>query len=102
MTTTENLIETHRIEFVKELFNNDALYYYCMVERRDESKIDKLLTINRLDDFWDKVRNFTKNVYSDHAIHRWQCLAELREIQLDLQQNYYYDNNKNEILKKGA
>ncbi len=100
MKVTDDFIEYCKLDYVKRFFYNDALYHNCVTEQRDYAKIDKLMSISSLVDFWNKVRQFTKNVYSDHSIHRWQCLAELREIQLDLQQNYYYDNNKNEILKK--
>lgn len=100
MKATDDFIERYKTDYVREFFNDNAMLWNCVWEARDYGKIQKLLTIKTLDDFWNKVRQFTKNVYSDHSIHSWQCLAELREIQLDLQQNYYYDNNKNEILKK--
>ena len=40
-------------------------YRYSVLENRDCGKIDKL---NKL----------TKNVTSDHSIHRWECLADMR------------------------
>ena len=38
---------------------------------------------NNIETFWDDVRKFTKNVYSDHSLSRWQILSEarFREIQ---------------------
>lgn len=53
------------------------LYDYIM-ENRDVSKVEKLLSLKNPDTFWDDVRKFTRNVSSDHAIRRWQCLAEIR------------------------
>ena len=53
------------------------LYDY-IIERRDVQKIDKLLSLKNPDTFWDDVRKFTRNVSSDHAIRRWQGLAEIR------------------------
>ena len=100
-TNTQEFIENYKIDYVKRFFYNDALYHNCVSEKSDIAKIDKLMTITTLENFWEKVKNFTKKVYSDHSIRNWQGLAELRAIQLDLQQNYYYDNNKNEILIKG-
>ena len=52
--------------------------YNCIIERRDVQKIEKLLTLTNPETFWDDVRKFTRNVTSDHAIRRWQCLAEIR------------------------
>lgn len=88
MTHTDDFILEHKLKYVKSFLSDNALYDNCVSERRDIAKIDKLMTIKTLDGFWDKVRGFTKNVYSDHSIHRWQCLAEMRQLQLDLQQNY--------------
>ena len=95
MTSTEMYIDDIKPEYVKKLFNDWQLYDLA-IEKRDFAKIEKLLTLKNLDNFWDNVRKFTTNVYSDHSIHRWQCLAELREIQLDLQQNY----DKETLTKK--
>ena len=53
-------------------------YEYCVMERNDIKKIDKLNKLNNKETFWDDVRKLTKNVTSDHSIHRWQCLAECR------------------------
>ncbi len=52
--------------------------YRRAIEKRDFSKIDKLNTLTNKETFWDDVQKFTKNVASDHAIHRWECLAEYR------------------------
>lgn len=82
------------LEELKEYYNDRAIellkqdngLYDFTIETRDYNKIDKLLTITELNGFWDKVRNFTKKVYNDHSISRWQGLAELRYAQLLLQQ----------------
>lgn len=55
----------------------DDLYEYA-VEVRDYSKIEKLNKLTNPETFWDDARKLTKNVHSDHAIHRWQILAEVR------------------------
>ena len=52
--------------------------YSRAIEKRDFAKIDKLNTLINIETFWDDVRKFTKNVASDRAIHRWECLAEER------------------------
>ena len=52
--------------------------YSRAIEKRDYAKIDKLNTLTNKTTFWDDVRKFTKNVASDHSIHRWQCLSEYR------------------------
>lgn len=48
-----------------------------------EKKIDverkaKLATLKNIETFWDDVRGLVKNITSDHAIKRWQVLAEAR------------------------
>lgn len=53
-------------------------YKYNTLENRDCSKIDKLNKLTNKETFWDDVRKLTRNVTSDHSIHRWQCLAEKR------------------------
>lgn len=101
MKQTNEFIENYKIDYVKDLMKyDDAMFSYCIWEKNDIKKIEKLLTIKSLDNFWDNVRVFTKKVYSDHSISRWQCLAEIREIQLDLQQNYYFDEKTNEIKER--
>ena len=52
--------------------------YSRAIEKRDFAKIDKLNTLVNKETFWDDVRKITKNVASDHAIRRWQYLAEER------------------------
>ena len=52
--------------------------YSSAIERRDYPKIDKLNNLTDKRTFWDDVRKLTKAVTSDHAIGRWQCLAEQR------------------------
>ena len=50
--------------------------YELVIERNDFSRIAKLETLNNPDTFWDDVRKFTRNVHSDHALRRWEILAE--------------------------
>jgi hypothetical protein len=58
--------------------------YSRAIEKRDYAKIDKLNKLTSKDTFWDDVRKLTKKVTSDHAIHRWQCLAEDRFNELNV------------------
>ena len=41
-------------------------------------RIAKLKQLTNIKTFWNDVRKMTKHVTSDHAIHEWQILAELR------------------------
>lgn len=52
--------------------------YSYALEKRDVSRIDKLNTLTNVNTFYDDVRKITRNVKSDHAIKRWQCLADAR------------------------
>lgn len=54
-----------------------TLYDFAM-EVRDYSKIEKLNKLTDPETFWDDVRRMTKNVKSDHAIHRWEVLANAK------------------------
>lgn len=60
-----------------EIFWSTNLYDYAM-EARDYTKIKRLNALTNVETFWDDVRKLTKRVTSDHAICRWQCLAEAR------------------------
>lgn len=53
------------------------LYEFAM-EVRDYSRIEKLNRLTNTETFWDDVRKMTKNVKSDHTIHRWEILANAR------------------------
>lgn len=53
------------------------LYEYAW-EVKDYGRIEKLEKLTNPDTFWDDVRKLTKNVKSDHAINRWEFLAEKR------------------------
>ena len=61
-------------------------FYSNVIEKRDISKIQKLNKITSLNGYWDEVRKLTKGVSSDHSIHRWQCLAEIRYEELKAQE----------------
>lgn len=52
--------------------------YNCIMEKRDIARVEKLLTLTDPETFFDDVRRFTRKVETDHAIRRWQCLAEVR------------------------
>lgn len=53
------------------------MYEYAW-ERNDFPRIEKLNKLTNPDTFWDDVRKLTKAVKSDHAINRWEFLAEKR------------------------
>lgn len=44
----------------------------------DVERKAKLATLKNIETFWDDVRELVKNIASDHAIKRWQVLAEAR------------------------
>ena len=44
----------------------------------DVERKAKLATLKNIETFWDDVRELVKNITSDHAIKRWQILAETR------------------------
>ena len=44
----------------------------------DVERKAKLATLKNIETFWDDVRELIKNITSDHAIKRWQVLAEAR------------------------
>jgi len=52
--------------------------YSIAFEKHDYGRIDKLNRLTNPNTFWDDVRKLCSNVHSDHAIHRWEHLAELR------------------------
>ena len=47
-------------------------------EKRDFKRIEILKTLNNKETFWQDIQKYTKNLTSDHALNRWQCLAEQR------------------------
>ena len=53
-------------------------YNEYVMERRDIGRIDKLNKLTDPKTFWGEVRKLTRNTYSDHALSRWQVLAEIR------------------------
>ncbi len=57
--------------------------YNYAFEKRDYLRIDKLNGLNDSETFWDSVRKFTGHLTSDHAIKRWQHLAEIRFSELN-------------------
>ena len=59
--------------------------YNMAIEKHDYSRIDKLNKLTDKETFWDDVRVLTSHITSDHAIHRWQCLAEIRYGELTLE-----------------
>ncbi|MGL5433779.1 MAG: hypothetical protein ACRDBO_00080 [Lachnospiraceae bacterium] len=55
--------------------------YQLIRESADRKKIDKIadgIEAGKItkENFWDSIRKFTKNVYSDHSIGRWQIISE--------------------------
>ena len=53
-------------------------YNEYVMERRDIGRITKLNTLTDPKTFWADVRKLTRNTYGDHALGRWQVLAEIR------------------------
>ena len=53
-------------------------YNEWVMERRDIARITKLNKLNNASTFWSDVKKLTKNTTSDHALNRWQVLAEAR------------------------
>lgn len=53
-------------------------YNEYVMERRDIGRIDKLNKLTDPKTFWGEVKKLTRNTYSDHALGRWQVLAEIR------------------------
>lgn len=48
------------------------------LEKRDIEKINKLNKLHNYITFYDDVRKLTRNVHSEHSLHRWQILADMR------------------------
>lgn len=53
-------------------------YNEYIMERRDIGRITKLNTLISANTFWADVKKLTKRLDSDHALGRWQMLAEIR------------------------
>lgn len=76
-------IENYGIErFNQFKADKNELYKFAFYPQ-DNKIIDKLLTINNIDNFWNDVKKFTQKVTSDRQIGSWQRLAELRYLQLE-------------------
>lgn len=75
--------------------------YDVAIEQRDISKIDKLNKLKNLETFWTDACKLTRAVKSDRAIHRWQCLAEIRFNELKCEKlndfNYFRNSLRSEI-----
>lgn len=72
------------------------LGYVCATESRDYGKIEKLNQLTNISTFYDDVRRLTRNVYSDHAIKRWQCLSEIRYWELKHGRQYTFKDQEEE------
>lgn len=53
-------------------------YNEWIMEKRDIARITELNKLNNASTFWSDVKKLTKNTTSDHALSRWQVLAEAR------------------------
>ena len=56
-----------------------------VIEAGDIRKIEKLNALTNKETFWNDVRKLCSRVTSDHSIHRWQCLSEIRYGELNAQ-----------------
>lgn len=63
-----------------------------IIETRDYSKIKKLKSLHNIDTFWEDVKQFTKNVRSDHSLRRWCLLAEVRYGELQNAKKSFYED----------
>ena len=52
--------------------------YNNVIEQRDFKRIYRLNNLTDPKTFWGEVRRLTRNTHSDHALGRWQVLAEIR------------------------
>ena len=52
--------------------------YNNAIEQRDFKRIYKLNQLTDKQTFWGDVKNITKRITTDHALNRWQTLAEIR------------------------
>lgn len=52
--------------------------YSYAVEKRDIARIDKLNKIVDLANYWDVIKSITSSIKTNHALKRWQVLAEVR------------------------
>lgn len=77
-----NKLKQMSAELYKRRVVKPMRYEDYAMERRDIGRIDKLNTLTNPDTFWQDVRKFTKTVKGDHALKRWQILAETRYEQL--------------------
>ena len=68
--------------------------YSRAIEKRDCAKIDKLNTLINIETFYDDVGRLTKKTTSDHALRRWECLAEYRYKELSDIWNKIKNSNK--------
>ena len=53
-------------------------YNEYVMEGRDIGRITKLNKLTDPKTFWADVKRLTRNTYGDHALGRWQVLAEIR------------------------
>ena len=59
-----------------------TLYNYLASEKSDYKRIDKIINAFESgkitkENYWDIIRKFTKGIATDHAINRWQIIAEV-------------------------
>ena len=58
-----------------------------LASNRTEQKIIlKLNNLKNIDSFYNDVRKLTKNITSDCNIEKWQCFAEMRYKQLEIEE----------------
>lgn len=52
--------------------------YDYAFDKRDMGRIDKLNKLTDANTFWQDMRKLLRDTHSDHALNRWQVLAEIR------------------------
>ena len=57
--------------------------YEWAIEKRDVGKIEKLNKLTNIETFFDDVRNLMRYPMSDHNLHRWECLSDMRYEELE-------------------
>ena len=96
---TENSIDAEAYHELKRKHNKELSD--SVIEKSDVKKIDKLKELTDTKGYWDKVRDLTKKVTSDHSIKRWQCLADIRFHQLEALESFKHKSEP-EVVEEAS